>query len=762
MVANKSSKRTLLAAIRMALRIESSAVRHNTQTFNRNRYAATGALSDYEQLKDRARAIKERAIASTPELLATLDASVKHNGGHFYLAKDAADATRYIADVCGRAGVRLVVKGKSMTSEEAGVNHVLQARGIEVAETDLAEFILQVADEQPSHIIAPAIHFSRERITALFKSRLKTDLPLDSGEELTRFAREHLRQKFLAADAGISGANLIAADSGSIVLVESEGNIRMTSLLPPLHIAIAGVEKVLPSRADFAPFLELLAASATGQKLSSYTSIITPPLDAAPVLTNSDVAPRREFHLVLLDNGRMTMRQDPVLHEALYCIRCSACLNSCANFQTVGGHAFGGETYSGGIGGSWEAGTRSLDAARFNELCTGCSRCVSQCPVRIDIPFLNSTLRQRLNQRDAGKIAQLFSTALSSGHREPVDVAPLQKLFFGHYDLFGKWGSLLAPFSNWINAVPLTRSVMEKFVGLDRRRELPPFVKPTLVEAWGQRPGSQALAGVAEPAARAVLFADIFTNYGSPSRGLATLEVFQSLGIDLVVSETCADGRAPLSQGLIAIAAEQARRTAERLRQYIKDDRDIVVIEPSVLAMFRLDYRRLLTDGEGQLLFQMLRDHSFDAVEYLWSFIQGVGLDAAQLFPASRHPLGTRLFYHSHCQQKTVGSALATEALLRAAGFDVATSRVECCGMAGSFGYKKEYYDLSMAVGQDLFQQVAEAEADGSRVLVATGTSCHEQLAAGLKRDVLYPTELLAALVPKPESQNRKPAACLA
>jgi Fe-S oxidoreductase len=165
--------------------------------------------------------------------------------------------------------------------------------------------------------------------------------------------------------------------------------------------------------------------------------------------------------------------------------------------------------------------------------------------------------------------------------------------------------------------------------------------------------------------------------------------------------------------------------------------------------MFRLDYRRLLSDAEGQLLFESLRDHSFDAVEYLWAFMRGTGLDAAKLFPASRHPLGTRLFYHSHCQQKTVGGAPATEALLRAAGFDVATSNVECCGMAGSFGYKKEYYDLSLAVGQDLFQQVAEAESDGARVLVATGTSCHEQLASGLKRRVFYPTELLAALLPQ-------------
>jgi Fe-S oxidoreductase len=229
---------------------------------------------------------------------------------------------------------------------------------------------------------------------------------------------------------------------------------------------------------------------------------------------------------------------------------------------------------------------------------------------------------------------------------------------------------------------------------------------------------------------------------------LATLRVLQSLGIDVVVSEACADGRAALSQGLIATAVAQARRTAELLRQYIEDGRDVLVIEPSVLAMFRLDYRRLLTDTEGKLLFERLRDSSYDAVEYLWMFMQDTGINAAQEFPASRHPLGTRLFYHSHCHQKTVGSSLATEALLRAAGFDVITSQVECCGMAGSFGYKKDYYDLSMAVGEDLFRQIAQAEAGGPRVLVATGTSCHEQLASGLKRQVYYPTELLQALLP--------------
>lgn len=366
--ADKSTKKALLTAIRATLRIESAAVRHNTQTFNRGRYAAVATLTDYEQLKDRARAIKEDAIARLPELIEMLRASVRRNGGHFYLARDAKDASQYVAEVCRRGRVRLAVKSKSITAEEIRLNPVLEAAGIEVAETDLAEFILQVADEQPSHVIAPAIHYSRERISLLFKRAFDTDAPLESGEELTAFARDILREKFLKAGAGITGANLVVAHSGSLMLVESEANIRMTTVMPPLHIAISGAEKIVPTRADLAPFIELLAASATGQIMSSYTSLIRPPLLDVPVLTDGGPAPMREFHLVIVDNGRSAMRDDAVLRESLYCIRCSACLNSCANFQTVGGHAFGGETYSGGIGSAWEAGTRGWNS-RDSAIC---------------------------------------------------------------------------------------------------------------------------------------------------------------------------------------------------------------------------------------------------------------------------------------------------------------------------------------------------------------------------------------------------------
>ncbi|HWC16642.1 MAG TPA: LUD domain-containing protein [Terriglobales bacterium] len=738
-VASKSDKSALLKAIRMALDIESPAVRHNTQTFNRGRYEAVAAIPDYNALKDKARAIKEAAIARLPQLLEQVEASVKRNGGHFFLAKDGAEASRYITQVCREHQVRLLVKGKSMTSEEVHLNHHLEDAGIEVAETDLAEFILQVADEQPSHLIGPAIHYSRERITALFKSKFKTDLPLDTGEELTRFAREILRQKFLNADAGISGANFVTADSGSIVLVESEGNIRLTSQLPPLHIAIAGVEKVLPSRTNLAIFIELLAPSSTGQGLTSYTSILTPPLTSAAVL--SERTQKREFHLVLVDNGRLRMREDPVLHEALYCIRCSACLNSCANFQTVGGHAFGGETYSGGIGGSWEAGTNDLLKARFNELCTGCTRCINQCPVRIDIPWLNSNLRERINQRDAGA-GGILQKALSS---QAEDRATIPKLFFGRYDLFGKWGSRLAPMSNWPSRLPGNRTLMESVFGVDHRRELPAFATKTLAHAARQTsPAKTPNRG------RVALFPDIFTNYGSPERGLAAIEVFREMGIEVVVTEVSADGRASLSQGLIQTAKKQAEQTSEILLKHIREGNDIVVIEPSALAMFRLDNRHFLERNT----FEEIRAHSFEAVEYLWRVLQERQLDTEDFFPAPLHPLGTRLFYHSHCQQKTIGAAEATESLLRAAGFDVATSRVECCGMAGSFGYKKEFYELSMAVGEDLFNQLRATEIDGHRTLVATGISCQEQLHAGLQRRVFHPMELLVEIIRKKAESN--------
>ncbi len=739
-VANKSDRRNLLRAIRMTLEIQSRAIRLNTQDHNVRRYGATGALPDYDALKDRARQIKEQAIAELPELLQTLERVVRGRGGHVYVAATAEDACRYVLETCEKHDAKLVVKGKSMTSEEIHLNRALETAGIEVAESDLAEFILQLTDEQPSHITAPAMHYSRERITALFKRKFQTDLPLDSGEELTKFARGKLRDKFLRADMGITGANLIAADTGTLMLIESEGNIRMSSFLPPVHVAIAGVEKIISARRDMAPFLELVAASGTGQKLSSYTSFLSPPLEEPSFAMPGKPRKQREFHLVLLDNGRLRMREDPVLHEALYCVRCSACLNACPNFQVVGGHAFGGETYSGGIGGAWEAGIGKVENARFSELCTGCSRCVTACPVRIDIPWLNENLRERLNRVDGPSAMSGLLAAISSAERNDSKTSAA-RIFFGNYHFFAKWGTRLAPLSNAIAGTKLGRITMERWLGIDRRRALPPFSRRTLVGA------ARELKSVTSkhPQAKAVLFADVYTNYGLVERGVAAIRLLRALNVDLVVSEAIPEGRAALSQGMIATAKKQAMRAAAAVEAHIAQGRDILVLEPSALAMFRRDFRHLLNDKEQ---FERICARTFEPVEFVAKLLEKSGRKAAEIFDVSRSSVRPRIFFHAHCQQRTIGCAAPSEALLREIGFDVATSSVECCGMAGSFGYKKDYYDVSMAVAADIFQQVAAAEKDGGkRALVASGTSCTEQLRGGLDRPVTHPVELLLAVL---------------
>lgn len=725
-VANKSSKESLQKAIGMALRIESDALRLNTQTFNTNRYKAVGRLNDYEKLKDRARAIKEESIQRQPELIAKLTKAIESRGGKVFLAKTKQDATEYIRKVCVAAGAKLVVKAKSITSEEIGLNRVLMAAGIEVAETDLAEFILQVSGEQPSHIVAPAIHRSRERISRLFKEHFDTDKPLDTGEQLTEFARDILREKFLAADVGITGANLISAEEGTVLLVESEGNIRLTTQLPAVHIAIAGIEKIIPGRRDFGTFIELLAASGTGQPLSSYTNILQPPLPLPILNLNGRHDEKREFHLVLVDNGRTAMREDPDLKEALYCIRCSACMNVCATFQAVGGHAFGGECYTGGIGGAWTVGTSGhVEEGRFAELCTGCTRCVPNCPVRIDIPHLNAVIKNRLMEKE---------------HRVPVE-----KRFFGSFSTMAKYASLAPGLSNWINDLPMSRALLEKAAGVDRRRPIPKFAEKTLVRQYEEyRTKSPAPDIPPSDMRRLVLFPDVFTNYQNPQVGMATVRVFEKLGLPVTLGMVLEDGRGAQSQGLLESARKSAIALAAYLEKLIDGGADIIVTEPSVLSMFRFDYQKLINT---EPVFSKLKTYTYDPIEWLYkyaveesSFMEKLKGRSDDTFPA--------VFYHAHCQLKTIGAGTAVPDLFRRLGITVETSTVECCGMAGSFGYKKEYYEISRNIGRDLAVQIEKSSEGyaGMRVL-ASGTSCREQIRDELGSPVAHPVEFLDELI---------------
>ncbi len=725
-----SGRKARAAAIRRLLKTDGPAVAENTRGFNAGRYAATGRLPNYEALKDRARAIKERAIEQLPDLIDRLTDRIESNGGTVYLAEDAADANDHISQLVGAS--RRVVKSKSMTSEEIRINEFLEARGIDVVETDLGEWVLQLADEAPSHIVAPAIHKSREDIARLFNETFEPDPPLETAEELTHFARKQLWELIREADVGMTGANFLAAETGTLALVTSEGNARKSVFVPPTHIAVAGIEKIIPAVEDLQPFVELLARSGTGQEMTSYVSLFTPPIQAAvPSFgSGSPIAQERCFHLVLIDNGRSEMRHDPDLRETLYCIRCSACANACANFQSVGGHAFGGETYSGGIATGWETGVHGLESAEsFNDLCTGCSRCVPACPVKIDIPWINTVVRDRINRSRDGALDWLPEGLVPEEQEQEAAGIDLQKQVFAKFERLARLGSALAPVSNWLGQRSAVRAFLERTIGLDRRRSLPTFQQPTFLEWFhGRSPqDSSSTSGV-------VLYVDPYTNFVHVERGKAAVRVLEALGRDVHVSPVLESGRAPLSQGMISTAREHAHTFWDTLAAHIDEGRTIVGIEPTDLAMFQRDYDKLLPRAS----FRRLRDQSVELMQYVDTLLES-GTGAEKLSRGGGH----KIAYHAHCQQRTLGLERPTVDLLQRQGFDVLTSHVECCGMAGSFGYKVEYYDLSMDVGEQLLGQFTSAEA-ADRTVAASGTSCIEQLQALLAREVVHPAELIA------------------
>ncbi len=445
-----------------------------TDRFQTGRAAAFAAFPEGEALRDLARRIKAHTVAGLDRYLAQLADAVGERGGEVHWAADAAEAREIVIAIARRANARRVVKSKSMTTEEIDLNAALEAAGVETVETDLGEYILQLAGETPAHIIAPAIHKSKDEVAELFAEKLGSPR-LARHEELTREARRHLRDAFRRAEVGITGVNFAVAETGTVAIVENEGNARLTTTLPRVHVAVMGMEKVVPDLAALAVFLKILARSATGQQMSSYVSLLT-----GPRRPGEEDGPEA-FHLVVLDNGRSRLLADPELREALFCIRCGACLNACPVYRHAGGHSYGW-VYSGPIGAVIDptlAGPRAAELPFASSLCGACREV---CPVRIDLPRLLLAQRRKIAEgrpphrprRGLRLLVRLFVFVMASERR---------------YRLASRLASLAArPFARggWFRG-PAFRP---PFIGgWTACRDLPAPARETFRDRWRQREG---------------------------------------------------------------------------------------------------------------------------------------------------------------------------------------------------------------------------------------------------------------------------------
>jgi L-lactate dehydrogenase complex protein LldF len=419
-----------------------------------------------DDLRDATRHIRMEALKNLPELLDEFATNLERRGGAVFFASDAQEANAYVTRLAKAEGVGIVVKGKSMVTEEIDLNEALESEGIEVVETDLGEFIIQLDNDTPSHIIAPIIHKSKEDVGALFASKLGfeyTNVP----EELNAAARAHLREKFLSADMGVTGCNLAIADSGTVCLVENEGNGRLTSSAPRIHVVVMGMERIVANFEQASTILSVLARSATGQSLGTYVNLVS---GVGPETADGP----EQLHVIIVDNGRSSILAGETA-EILGCIRCGACLNTCPVFQTIGGHGYGA-VYSGPIGSVVTPGLYGIDPwGELAHASTLCGACEDVCPVRLEIPRMLQHVRAQTVEAGTAPfwmrkgIAAYAKAATDQGRWEKAE----NRARFASAFLFSE--------DEWISSLPGPGR------GWTKIRDFPKPAKQTFRQRWQER-----------------------------------------------------------------------------------------------------------------------------------------------------------------------------------------------------------------------------------------------------------------------------------
>ncbi|ACH39914.1 L-lactate dehydrogenase, DUF162 and CCG domain pair-containing iron-sulfur cluster-binding subunit, putative [Citrifermentans bemidjiense Bem] len=681
-----------------------------SEAYKVNRAKAYDGM-DFEALRSTVAEAKSKAACHLDEVADVFKANAEALGAKVFRTRDPQEVKRYILQLAKDKGVRSVVKSKSMATEEIHLNRALLDEGISVAETDLGEWIIQLAGQTPSHMVMPAIHMTKEEVAEIFSKevdeRLSTDIP-----RLVKVARNELRPKFLAADMGISGGNIAVAETGSIVLVTNEGNARLVTSLPRIHVALIGVEKLVEKFESVAPILDALPRSATAQLLTSYVSIITGP-------TPNDDGSEKELHIILMDNRRTEMAQDPKFKQALQCIRCGSCLNVCPIFRLVGGHVFG-SIYTGGIGTILTAWFDELKKSEdIQGLCIQCGNCKEVCPGKLDIPEMIMEIRRRLVLEKGQPLLQ----------KAIFGVVNNRRLFHGML----RAASVAAkPFSSagFIRHLPLF------LADLTDGRSLP---------AIAEKPFRDIFPEIVQPQAKekAVFYAGCLIDFAYPETGVALVKLLNKAGIEVVFPEeqTCC-GAPALYNGAYEVAAQNAVDNIQALLQ--QEAQYVVSACPTCTVALAHEFGKTL-ESLGQTEWmekaQELAAKTVDLStlvkrltdEGRLSFEEGEGL--------------SKITYHDSCHLKrTLKVSEEPRELLQKAGYQL-EEMFECdmcCGMGGSYSMKLP--EISAPILKRKLQNIKET---GAPVVAMDCPGCVMQIRGGFDQQeggvkVKHTAELLA------------------
>ena len=695
----------------------------NLTTFQQSWREARGnvvAEVDFQALRAKLKAAKTEVVANLDDYLARFQAAAERAGATVHHAPDAAAANRIVREIAERHEVRLIAKSKTMVSEEIDLNHVFADYGIEVVETDLGEWIIQLKGERPSHLVVPAIHLARQEVGETFTEALGRPVSSEDIGEQVRTARDELRKVFFAAELGITGANALIAETGTVMMTTNEGNGRLCSSLPPVHVVLAGIEKLLPTFEDAITQLRLLGRSATAQRITSYSTFITGP------------TPGHELHIVLVDNGRRRMAAQPEFSEALHCIRCAACANVCPPYREVGGHVFG-HIYTGAIGLVVTPFHHGLEAAaKPQSLCLSCNACETVCPAGIPLPRQILDVRKLVVEAKGMPVAK---RAILGGYARPR----LANLAF-------RIGSRAQS--------PLTRSgrfVRARRVPILRRqtrwRSLPALARRPLrdrVRVGGALPTSPPVIANGAAGLTIALFPGCMTDRLYPEQGEAIIATLRALGARVVFPaglHCC--GLPANNSGDDANAKRMARQTIRALERVQADA--IVSGSASCVATLTQDYAHLFRNEPG---WRRRAEALAARVTDFTSFLDRVArLPAGSLMADGAEP--AVVTYHDSCQGL---NALGLRAEPRRILQDVLGIEVRelaentlCCGFGGSFSF--EYPEVAARL---MRRKLDNAQATGAPVIVTDNQGCIMHLrggcdAGGRPLRVMHLAELVAA-----------------